>query len=169
MIPDKRKIIILVFLIVAALALWIRGLTVKIAPPARYVSEAPGGTGRDDPVAARLARQWNASQRTGGNPGPPSRAMDTFVESSASLPKAGRPFKDWDRNPFMLRRELSLGGEGLALGGILWDPQNPLAVINDEVLGVGEEVNGLRVIKISETEVLLEDDGREFTLKLASE
>jgi hypothetical protein len=45
----------------------------------------------------------------------------------------------------------------LSLKGIMWDPDNPSAVINDHVLTVGDTISGFKVVKILKTSVILEN------------
>ena len=59
-----------------------------------------------------------------------------------------------------------MGAKGLALNGIVWDENFPLAMINDQVLGVGEKIDNRQIKKITRTEVTLEEQGREFILTL---
>ena len=60
------------------------------------------------------------------------------------------------------------------LKGILWDEKNPLAVINNKVLSEGQQVplgdegfsRNIILEKINEDSVILNYNGREFTIKL---
>ena len=62
----------------------------------------------------------------------------------------------------------------IILKGILWDEQNPLAVINDKILPEGSQIvvndgNTIRVVvleKINEENVVLSYNDREFIIKL---
>ena len=48
----------------------------------------------------------------------------------------------------------------------MWNTQKPQALINGEVLVVGEQVGGATVVSIEKQGVRLSEDGREFTLSL---
>ena len=54
--------------------------------------------------------------------------------------------------------------ERLVLKGILWDRENPLALINEEVVGQGETIEGVRIKKIQPTSVIVEAEGEKRTL-----
>jgi hypothetical protein len=53
----------------------------------------------------------------------------------------------------------------LRLNGIMYDPKRPMASVNGKLVGVGDEVGGLRVKEISKDGVRL--DGYEGELRLS--
>lgn len=53
---------------------------------------------------------------------------------------------------------------GLQMSGIVWDPQAPLAIINNVLVKEGERVEKVMVVKIFQDSVLLEKDGLRHTL-----
>jgi hypothetical protein len=53
---------------------------------------------------------------------------------------------------------------GLQMSGIVWDPQAPLAIINNVLVKEGEKVEKVMVVKIFQDSVLLEKDGLRHTL-----
>jgi hypothetical protein len=55
------------------------------------------------------------------------------------------------------------------LGTILYSPDRKYAIINDRIVGPGDEVNGARVVDITPTTVLLRDEkGRLRSLTLGA-
>jgi uncharacterized protein YxeA len=56
--------------------------------------------------------------------------------------------------------------EDLILNGIVSDRENPYAIINNDVVKVGDKVNDMTVIEINEKSVVLEQDGQKHTLEL---
>ncbi|MGB4521486.1 MAG: hypothetical protein WBI28_06110 [Candidatus Omnitrophota bacterium] len=54
----------------------------------------------------------------------------------------------------------------LRLSGIIWDAQNPQALINDSVVGEGGSIGQFKVIKIFKDKVHLGMGNRTFELKL---
>lgn len=54
--------------------------------------------------------------------------------------------------------------ENLVLKGILWDNENPLAIINGKIVGQGKMIGGVKVKKIYPNSVRLEARGQEKTL-----
>ena len=84
-------------------------------------------------------------------------------------PKVKTQFSDWGRNPFMLPGELSESVRGLMLDGIVWDNEKPYAIINNQVLGIGDTVGRSRITAITETAVTLEEDGNAFSIQLRNE
>ena len=54
----------------------------------------------------------------------------------------------------------------LSLEGIIWDETKPLAIINDEVVGCGDKVSGVTVVKIEKDKVILNYQNETFELKM---
>lgn len=55
---------------------------------------------------------------------------------------------------------------GIRLEGIIWDKDNPVAIINDKVMGIGDIVNGARIVSITVNEVVFDIGGKHIKLKL---
>lgn len=55
---------------------------------------------------------------------------------------------------------------GIKLEGIIWDSDKPLAIINEKVVGVGEMVAGVKVISITQNEVIFDVNGEQVPVKL---
>ena len=71
----------------------------------------------------------------------------------------------WGRDPFTGG---STGAEvsGFDLAGILWDATQPIAMINGQMLRVGDELEGYRVTQISQDSVSLTDGSQTLTLAI---
>lgn len=74
----------------------------------------------------------------------------------------------WGRDPFLLDTSNTKehGMEDLTLNGIMPDKQNPYAIINNEVVKLGDKVGGMTVIEINEKNVVLDENGQRHTLEL---
>lgn len=74
----------------------------------------------------------------------------------------------WGRDPFLLDTSnvKEHGMEDLVLNGIVSDRDNPYAIINNDVVKLGDKVNGMTIIEINEKNVVLEQDGQKHTLEL---
>lgn len=73
----------------------------------------------------------------------------------------------WVRDPFS--GKIYSGKEeiiDLRLSGIIWDAQNPRALINDSVVGEGGSIGQFKVIKIFKDKVQLGIGNRTFEIKL---
>jgi len=72
----------------------------------------------------------------------------------------------WGRNPFSISgaRIMRLGA--LTINGILWDKKNPLAIINEEIVKVGDKVDGNTVVGIEQDRVILNDGSKDIELLL---
>ena len=72
----------------------------------------------------------------------------------------------WSRDPFVLGAGAG-DMSGLLLSGILWDAQAPMAVINGQPVRPGEELDGYRVVSITEHQVVVTDGGQTFQHNLS--
>ena len=92
---------------------------------------------------------------------PLSKDKDLSAEV-LSLKRSARrsSFKGWASNPFT-HQEIRL----LVLSGIMFSDNSPAsAVINNEIYGVGDTVEGNKIIEIKEDQVILSDTSHTFTL-----
>lgn len=58
---------------------------------------------------------------------------------------------------------------GIRLEGIVWDSKNPMAMVNDSIVAIGDEIAGAKVVDITKNEVIIEIDGQRVSLKLQIE
>jgi len=72
----------------------------------------------------------------------------------------------WVRDPFA-----SGSGNGslsgLSLSGIMWDPSTPVAIINGELVNVGDTIDRYRIVSITKDEVSVTDGVETFQLNTA--
>lgn len=80
--------------------------------------------------------------------------------------KSRTKYKTWGRNPFTSARISASGVTGLWLGGIIYNAQGGYALINNQIVHVGDEVNGNRIVDIKRDRVILNDGSKDFELKL---
>jgi len=55
---------------------------------------------------------------------------------------------------------------GFVLEGIVWDTDNPTAIINGKILHIGEEIGDYEVMEIKQEKVTLSDDIQTIELKV---
>lgn len=125
-------------------------------------------------VAGGLSRPFLKRRRFSPPPSPqevPSSPRQMLPVGKIRQLQEERMKEEWGRNPF-----LAIGREkgdayllGLSLAGILWDETRPLAIINDVVVGVGDVIEGYFILNISPDTILLEKDGKEYTLRVGAE
>lgn len=85
------------------------------------------------------------------------------------LDKAAGEISDIKRNPFTFGLAENSGavlGPNLILNGILWSEESPSAVINENVLGVGDAIGGFKVKQILKDSVVLDNGQAILELKL---
>jgi len=80
---------------------------------------------------------------------------------------------EWGRDPFYRQTVKKTARidepepiPGWELGGILWNENNPSAVINKKIVRHGDIINGARVVQIHKDIVTLKKDNTEFTLNI---
>ena len=113
-------------------------------------------------VASSKGKVKKAPTVTGENLQQASSQELVFSERRAKRSK----FTSWKRNPFTLQKTSSKAFKGLVLSGIMWDKGKPLAIINGEIVKIGDNVSGNIVVDIKQDRVILNDGIKDFELKL---
>lgn len=72
-----------------------------------------------------------------------------------------------ERDPFFPVPKIS--ASSIVLNGILWDENQPTAIINNEIVQVGQSVNGKVIVGIWKDRVILSDGDKEVELKMYEE
>lgn len=75
----------------------------------------------------------------------------------------------WGGDPFILGRagKTQAGPlSGITLIGIIWDEKNPCALINNEVVKIGDKIDDCTVIEIRQDSVTVIKQGQVYTLKV---
>jgi hypothetical protein len=122
---------------------------VAAAPPAAVAAPAqpvPAATGAEPGHAAR-------APRSSPEPPPARRPPPAAAQGAAGLPE-------------YLRETTLAGGDKIALAGIAWSEEHPVALLNGQPLGVGEVVQGLTVARIRPDGVELRGRGIALFLRL---
>ncbi len=73
-------------------------------------------------------------------------------------PFSGKLYESANKNP---KDPYSLN-----LAGIIWDKDKPLALINNDVVGVGDYVKGNIIVSIKNDRVILNDGVKEFEIRI---
>lgn len=75
----------------------------------------------------------------------------------------------WGVNPFAKKKLPRSDFENLVLNGIAWDVNHPTAIINDQVVTVGDKIEGALVAAMDPTGVTLQHGDKELRLTLGEE
>lgn len=75
-------------------------------------------------------------------------------------------FVAWGKSPFLPKEVIVRVIPKLILNGIVWDKKNPKAIINGEIVNVGDKVDESTVVDIRLNRVILNDGTENFELKL---
>ena len=147
----RQRILVLLGIAVAVLALYT--FVLRPQPELRGVSAAAAeATG----AKAKAVQPAPAATDTAAKPAGTTGALTPRV----------LPPETWGTDPFvrdwvMVNELANLKLKATTLGG-----ERPYALINDQILQVGDEISGKRVVKIESDNVTLEQGGRTFTLLL---
>ncbi len=113
------------------------------------------GSGSKDKADNKTGNVGNSVQ---GNAGSFDLAA---LSRSRSQKKSRTVYADWGQNPFMLKR----APRELYIEGIMWDKKNPRAIINGDIIGIGETIESKTIVDITPSSVIFKDgDGKEFEL-----
>jgi hypothetical protein len=83
-------------------------------------------------------------------------------------------FKSWGRNPFIQGKIQEIIQEKppvpeslkLTLKGIMWNAQNPKALINNAILSKGDKIGINTMVDIKQKSVILNDGAKDFEIRL---
>lgn len=81
--------------------------------------------------------------------------------------------QDWGKDPFKTvkmtykpKKKVVYNIPKWKLTGIMYNSNNPLAVINKKAVSVGDRINKGKVISIKKDKVIIEHSGKQYTLKV---
>jgi len=106
---------------------------------------------------SKVRREIQAASKS-GSPAPPPLQIPMPLERQAQRTS----FADWDRNPFSLGETES---EKPTLKGIAWDELSPQAILNDQIVQVGDRIGKYKVVTIHSRGVVLNDGTKDFELR----
>ncbi len=111
-----------------------------------------------------------ATEATGSANAPAERSQEAVSPAAKAPAEGGKTVADevieWGSDPFV--RDWILFNEvaNLNLRAITVTSGGASALINDQILQVGDEISGKRIVSIEADKVTLEQGGRTFTLTL---
>ncbi|MFH1202138.1 MAG: hypothetical protein V1674_04530 [Candidatus Omnitrophota bacterium] len=146
----STKIIVFIFLCVIMVLVWMRSCAV-VAKKYGAKPQAENKTADVAPLVATI---------------PSSKAATLQVQTvSEAPPNLRTKYTKWGRSPFVLQKSRKFGFN-LNLAGVLWDKDNPQAIINGRIVGKGDEIEGFKVIEITKDKVILSDGANRVELRL---
>ena len=81
---------------------------------------------------------------------------------SSERKKSKTSYPEWGRNPFTLAKTTTTS----SLEGILWDEQNPKAIVDGNIVGVGDQIGTGLIIGIGQNSITVKNGIREETFYL---
>jgi hypothetical protein len=73
----------------------------------------------------------------------------------------------WGRDPFVYQSSYTEGASvDLKLEGIVWDRENPKAMISGVIIGIGEHIGNYTILEIKPNSVLITDGTDDIILRL---
>lgn len=103
----------------------------------------------------------------------PPQARESDIQAERKVPMTEKPiltqrvtkrtnYSSWGRNPFTLQETSFKAFKGLILDGIMWEKEKPLAIINNDIVKIGDNVSGNIVVDIKQDRVILNDGAKNF-------
>jgi len=100
------------------------------------------------------------TEKTSVIPAPPVKIKESRQDAGA----------EWGRDPFSGKTYTAASQSqrvtDLKIDGIIWDPKEPLAMINGRVVKKGDNFKGNVIVDIKEDRVILNDGIQDFELKV---
>jgi len=75
-------------------------------------------------------------------------------------------YSSWSRDPFSATSTPVKGYGGPTLDGIMWDKEKPMAIINNNILKIGDKIDGNTIVEIKQDRVILSDGSKNIELLL---
>ncbi|MCQ9208024.1 MAG: DUF2531 family protein [Omnitrophica bacterium] len=98
-----------------------------------------------------------------------AQAEEVFIYQDKGRRDPFRPLVD-ENGQYVLGAERPYSSGVLNLSGILWDSQGKSsALINNQVVKIGESISGFTIENITKDSVTLSKDGKEYTIELSIE
>ena len=73
-----------------------------------------------------------------------------------------------EQGRYLLDTEVLYSSDEVKLSGILWDPQGESSVlINNQIVKIGESVNGFTLERITKDSITISKHGKEYTIRLS--
>jgi hypothetical protein len=98
-------------------------------------------------------------------------AQRSEMPPQSSVSSVRRPrksnFASWGRDPFAPEKT-SASAVPFILNGIILDKKEPKAIINNEIVGIGDKIGDAVIIDIKKNAVILNDGIADFELNLES-
>ena len=102
---------------------------------------------------------------------PPAATSASFARIDKTINVADMKLKGWGSDPFRARNKKTANKKApkkvWKLSGIVFNDFNPLAIINGKSIGVGDIIEGAKVLKIERKKVVIEYAGKSISLRVS--
>ena len=160
----RARILVILGIAVAALALY----TVFRAQPESRLAATGSATAGQFQLAVATevtgASEAAAGEATAQEEASPSETAEPAPAAGTEAP-AKRP-ETWGGDPFVRDWVMTSELAEMNLSAITIGGDKAYALINNQILEVGDQISGKRIIEIQDEQVVLEQGGRTFTLLL---
>jgi len=101
------------------------------------------------------------------------KLASSHVAALKAIAQPRRPktsaYISWGASPFTTAKVEIKKFAKISLNGIVWDEESPRAIINDEIVAIGDRVSEYRIIDIKPNSVVLDDGTDEFEYVLGQD
>jgi hypothetical protein len=161
----RARILVILGIAVAVLALY---TVFRAQPESRLAATGSATAGQLQLAVATEAT--GASEAAAEETTTPEEASPSeTAESGSAATKAEAPAKQpetWGGDPFVRDWVMTSELAEMNLSAITIGGDKAYALINNQILEVGDQISGKRIIEIQAEQVILEQGGRTFTLLL---
>ena len=162
MSSQRQRITLLAGLMVVMAAVYARAYwRAPSSSAARSPSAAPGAQDTDRADGSTAS---SAAEKLSTAPSPVIELALPPRPGSRDAQRRRAALLGWGRDPFSRAAASPSEPEGLVLSGILWDEAAPMAIINGQLLHIGEECEGYRIVAITQERVSVTDGTDIFQL-----
>lgn len=105
-----------------------------------------------------------AAKKIGAAPQGENNIDLAALSRAGTREKARTSYAEWGRNPFTLVQD----PEALIIEGIVWDRENPKAIINGDILGIGDPVGPNVIADIKQNSVILRGETGDIELRFGA-
>ena len=175
--PEATPLVVRLELAVKADSQQTQSQTVDLSPAtiahAQLLNTKPQSVSRPGTIASSQVASLTTSSgdlkpiEDETNPPPPPGAMPLSDAALAEpKPKREQPKAETKTSSKTESAHASPAStqDSYRIGGIFWSAKDPMVVFNDEIVGEGKEIDGVRIKKISPHSITIERNGQEIEL-----
>lgn len=166
---ERKKILVLIGLVLIMFIAWAAMLRNPSSPAPRTEPRRKDGLVSKNSIDNIVDKLMTEIKRKQALLNSRTSQSEDLSFSSLRNPFQKPLSKDKETRKPVRPRARELSEPGIEVKGIMWDRQNPAAIINDEVVYEGAIIGGAKIIKIEPDRVIVNYHGRKHILNVPGE